>query len=328
MVSTMAHKREAAGTTARGRKAERPTEVPGLGWKDIIVRTFKETKDDYVPMIAASVAFYAMLALFPALIALVTVYGLIADPGQIQSQLASFTSALPPGASTLVTEQIQNATSGAHTGLTAGLILSLLGVLWSASGGVGGLIKGLNIAYDEDETRGFVKRRGLALVLTVGAIVFTILVIVLLAVLPVVLDVVGLGAAARLVIVVARWPVLAVLVMAALAILYAYGPDRDPPRLRWVTPGAVLATGLWLLGSGVFAVYVRSFGKYDQTYGAIGGVVVLLLWLWLSAFVVLFGAELNAEAERQTRQDTTAGPAKPLGERGAYAADTVGESTT
>jgi membrane protein len=261
------------------------------------------------------------------LIALVTIYGLIADPGQIQSQLASFTAALPAGAARLITEQLQSATGGVDSKLTLRLVLSLLGLFWVVSGGVSGLIKGLNIAYDEKETRGFVKLRALALLLTVGTIVFAVLVIALLAVLPAVLDAVGLGATAQLVIVVVRWPLLAVLMMAALAILYSYGPDRGRARLRWVTPGAMVATVLWLLGSGVFAFYVRNFGRYDQTYGAIGGVIVLMLWLWLSAFAVLFGAELNAEAERQTRRDSTRGPAKPLGQRGAYAADTVGEAT-
>ena len=312
----------------RGREAERPTEIPRKGWRDIVVRAYREAGADQLPLMAAGVAFYAMLGLFPGLIALATLYGLVADPGQIQAQLQSFASALPPAASALVIDQLRQAISSAESKLTAGLVLSLLGVLWSASGGVGGLITGINVAYDEDETRGFLARRGLALLLTVGAIVFMILVVALLAVLPVVLDGVGLGSLAQTALAVGRWPLLAALVMAGLAVLYRYAPDRDPARLSWVSPGAVLATVLWLAGSGALVLYVQNFGRYDQIYRAIGGVIVLLLWLFLSAFAVLLGAELNAEAERQTRRDSTVGPAEPLGQRGAYAADTVGESTS
>jgi membrane protein len=324
----MAANRKPPVAADRGRQAQRPTEIPRKGWKDIIVRVYRETKADQVPLMAAGVAFYAMLGLFPGLIALVTLYGLVADPGQIQAQLQSFTSVLPPAASTLITNQLYKASSSAEPRLTVGVVLSLLGVLWSASGGVGGLLAGINVAYDEDEQRGFLARRGIALLLTISAIMFTILVVALLAVVPIVLGVVGLGSLARTVLTVGRWPLLAFLVMAGLGVLYRYAPDREQARFSWVSPGAVVATVLWLAGSGALVVYVSNFGRYDQIYGAIGGVVVLLLWLFLSAFAVLFGAEFNAETERQTCQDSTTGPAEPLGQRGAYAADTVGDSTT
>jgi membrane protein len=314
-----------AGEAGRGRQAEQPTQIPRAGWKDILIRAVKESKADQLALLAAGVAFYAMLALFPTLIALVTIYGLVADPAQIETLLQSYASALPPQAAALLTDQIAT-TTGARRGLTIGLVVSLLGVLWSASGGVNGLITGINLTYDEDETRGFVKRRGVALLLTLSAIVLAVVVIVLLAVVPVVLNVVGLGRVAELAITALRWPLLAVLVMGALAVLYRYAPDRNQARFAWVSPGALVATLLWLAGSATFGVYVRNFGRYDQTYGAIGGVIVLLLWLFVSAFAVLFGAELNAETERQTYRDSTRGPAKPLGQRGAYAADTVGPS--
>ncbi|MGH8885474.1 MAG: YihY/virulence factor BrkB family protein [Egibacteraceae bacterium] len=327
-VSMMAANRESSATADRGREAEQPTEIPPKGWKDIGVRAYRQAKADHVPLIAAGVAFYAMFGLFPGLLALATLYGLVADPGQIQTQLQSFTSALPPAALALITDQLGKAASSAEPRLTVGLVLSLSGVLWSASGGVGGLLMGINVAYDEDETRGFLARRGLALLLTVGAIVFAILVVALLAVLPAVLDSLGLGSLGQTALTVGRWPLLAALVMAGLAVLYRYAPDRDRARFAWVSPGTVVATVLWLAGSGALVLYVRNFGRYDQTYGAIGGVIVLLLWLFLSAFAVLFGAEFNAETERQTRRDSTTGTAKPLGRRGASAADTVGESTT
>ncbi|MGH8908060.1 MAG: YihY/virulence factor BrkB family protein [Egibacteraceae bacterium] len=308
-------------------QAQQPTQIPWAGWRDILSRTLRETRDDQVALLAAGVAFYAMLGLFPSLIALVAVYGLVADPVQIEAQLESFSAALPPAAAALVTDQIAGATSRAGTGLTVGLVLSLAGVLWSASGGVGGLITGINLAYDEDETRGFLKRRGVALLLTISAIVLAIVVIVLLAVVPAVLAVVGLGGVAEAAIALLRWPLLAVLVMGALAVLYRYAPNRSRARFSWVSPGALAATVLWLAGSAAFGVYVANFGDYDRIYGALGGVIVLLLWLFLTAFAVLFGAELNAETERQTYRDSTTGPAKPMGERGAYAADTVADST-
>jgi membrane protein len=326
-VNMTATKSERSSTANRGREAEQPIEIPLKGWRDIVTRACKETKCDQMPLIAAGVAFYAMLGLFPGLIALVTVYGLVADPSQIQAQLQSFTSALPPAAATLITNQLHKAVSIAEHRLTVSLVLSLLGVLWGASGGVNGLITGINVAYDEDETRGFLARRGLAMLLTIGAIVFGVIVVILLAVLPVVLDVVGLGSLVQTALTVGRWPLLAILVMTGLALLYRYAPNRNQARFSWVSPGAVVATLLWLAGSGALVIYVRNFGRYDQIYGAIGGVIVLLLWLFLSAFAVLFGAEFNAETERQTRRDSTVGPAEPLGERGAYAADTVGEST-
>ncbi len=317
----------ATNPDVRGREAGRPTQVPKRGWKDITKRTVGQIKDDHVPLMAAGVAFYAMLAIFPALIALVTVYGLIASPSQITSQLQSFTSGLPQGAATLIEQQIGQAAQGAEGALTVGLVVSLLGVLWSASGGVGGLIKGVNVAYDEDDQRNFFVRRGLALLLTIGGIVFIVVALAIVAVVPAVLSNLGLPQFLQVIIAVLRWPLLALFAMFALAVVYRLGPDRDAPEMRWVSTGAVVATVLWIIGSLAFSFYVRNFGSYDQTYGALGGVIVLLLWLFLSSFIVLLGAEINAESERQTRRDTTRGRSEPLGERGAYAAGTVGESS-
>lgn len=318
--------RQAADEQDRGRHADRPADIPARGWKDVALRVKQEVKQDNVALMAAGVAFFAMLALFPALIALVTVYGLVADPAQVQSQLESLTSGLPEDAAAVLTAPVASAASSGRQSLTLGLAVSLLAVLWSASGGVGGLIKGVNAAYDEVDERNFLVSKGLALLLTLGAIVFVVVAVVVVAVLPAVLDAFGLASLAELAITVLRWPLLAVLVMLGLAVVYRVAPHRDAPKTRWVSRGAVIATVLWLLGSGAFSFYVSNFGSYDQTYGALAGVVVLLLWLFLSSFVVLLGAEINAEAELQTRRDTTRGPARPMGERDAYAADNVGES--
>ncbi len=318
--------RQAADRDDRGRHADRPGDIPARGYKDVALRVKQQVKQDNVALMAAGVAFYAMLALFPTLIALVTVYGLVADPAQVQSQLQSFTSGLPEDAAGVLTAPVASAASSGRQSLTLGLVVSLLAALWSASGGVGGLIKGVNAAYDEVDERNFLVSKGLALLLTLGTIVFVIVAVVVVAVLPAVLGAVGLASVAELAITVLRWPLLAVLVMLALAVVYRVAPHRDAPKARWVSRGAVIATVLWLLGSGAFSLYVSNFGSYNETYGALAGVVVLLLWLFLSSFVVLLGAAINAETELQTRRDTTRGPARPMGERDAYAADNVGES--
>jgi membrane protein len=287
-----------------------------------------EVKEDNVSLLAAGVAFYAMLAIFPAIIALVTVYGMVADPAQVESQVSEFAKSLPSGADQLITEQLRNVVNAGEQALSIGLALSLLAVLWSASGGVQGLVKSLNLVYDERETRGFLKLRGLSLLLTLGAIVVAVVALALITVFPAVIDDLGLGEAGELAASIGRWVILALLVLVALAVLYRYAPDRANPRWRWVSWGAVVALVLWLLGSFGFSWYVDNFGKYNQTYGALAAVIILLLWLYLSSFAVLLGAEFDAEIERQTARDTTTGPERPLGQRGAEAADTLGESSS
>ena len=311
---------------AAGREADRPSEIPPRGWFAVLKRVKAEVKEDNVTLLAAGVAFYAMLAIFPAIIAVVTVYGMVADPAQVQSQVGEFAKSLPSGADQLLTGQLKTVTQAGRQSLSIGLAVSLLAVLWTASGGIQGLVKGLNLVYDEKETRGFLKLRGLSLLLTLGAILMAVVAIALVAVFPAVVDDLKLGQAGQLAASIARWVVLALLVLSAVAVLYRYAPDRANPRWRWVSWGAVVALVLWLLGSIGFSWYVDNFGKYNQTYGALAAVIILLLWLFLSAFVVLLGAEIDAEIERQTVRDTTTGPERPMGQRDAEVADTVGES--
>jgi membrane protein len=311
---------------AAGREAERPSEIPPRGWFAVLKRVKAEVKEDNVTLLAAGVAFYAMLAIFPAIIAVVTVYGMVADPAQVQSQVGEFAKSLPSGADDLLTGQLKSVTQAGRQSLSIGLAVSLLAVLWTASGGVQGLVKGLNLVYDEKETRGSLKLRGLSLLLTLGAILMAVVAIALVAVFPAVIDDLKLGQAGQLAASIARWVVLALLVLSAVAVLYRYAPDRANPRWRWVSWGAVVALVLWLLGSIGFSWYVDNFGKYNQTYGTLAAVIILLLWLFLSAFAVLLGAEIDAEIERQTVRDTTTGPERPMGQRDAEVADTVGES--
>ena len=314
---------EPAATGLPGSDAETPAELGRQGWTMVLKRAWKETKDDNVPLLAAGVAFYAFLALFPGLIAMVTLYGLVADPATVQEQIQGLSDALPPETATLLANQLREITSGDSSSLGIGLVVSLLAALFSASGGVQNMMKAINLAYDEQETRGFVKLRGTALLLTLGAVVFLVVAVGLVAVTPVVLDQLPLGVVGEALGHVARWVALVVFAIVALAVLYRYAPDRDNPKLAWVGIGSIAATLLWVVGSAGFSLYVSNFGKYGKTYGALAGVVVLLLWLFLTSYIVLFGAEVNAEAERQTVKDTTQGPQKPMGERRAVAADSV-----
>ena len=306
-----------------GGEADSPTQIPAQGWKQVLLRTKQQIKEDNIPLLAAGVAFYAFIALFPALIAAVTVYGLVADPGQVEEQIAGFADTLPREAATLLEEQLSNIAGGSANALGWGLLLSLGGALFAASGGMQNLVKAVNIAYDEEETRGFLKLRGLALALTLGAIVFIVVAIGLIAVVPAVLDAAGLGAAGRIAAQVARWAGLVVFVLIALGVIYRFAPDRDDPKLKWVGLGSGVATLLWILGSAAFSLYVSNFGKYGETYGALAGVVILLLWLWLTCLIILVGAEINSETEQQTAKDTTQGPEKPMGERRAVKADSM-----
>ena len=306
-----------------GSHAEKPTEIPRRGWFQVVRRAWKEAKSDQVPLLAAGVAFYSFLALFPAMIAAVMLYGLLRDPDDVRRQVASLSDTLPSDAASLLTGQLEAITTTSSGGLGLGLVISLVLALWSASGGVGNVMTAVNLAYDEEETRGFVKRRALALGLTLAAIVFVVVAGSLVAVAPAVLDnVIGDGPA-RWGLEAARWLGLLVAMAVALAVLYKVAPDRDAPRFRWVSIGSVVATVIWLLASLGFSLYVDNFGSYNKTYGALAGVVVLLLWLWLTMYVVLLGAEINAEAEQQTAEDTTVGPEEPLGQRGAVKADSL-----
>jgi membrane protein len=308
---------------AAGRGAERPSDIPRKGWLAVGKRVVTEIKRDRLSLLAAGVAFKGLLALFPALIAGISIWGLVASPEQMTQQLAGFLDALPEDAAALIEQQMTSVAAGDPGTLSIALALSILIALWSASGGIAGLMEGCNAAYNEVDNRKFPLKRGIALVFTLGAIIFLAVAIALIAVLPVILGELGLGQTGELIVRIGQWPLLALLVIGALATIYKYGPDRDRPKMRWVSWGAGIATLLWLIGSAGFSLYVENFGSYDETYGALGGIIVLMLWLMLSAFAVLLGAEINAELERQTGQDTTVGAPEPIGTRGAVAADTT-----
>jgi membrane protein len=308
----------------RGRAADTPQQIPPQGWKDIAKRTAKEVKQDQVPLLAAGVAFYALLSLFPAIIAGVSIYGLVADPATIRDQIAKLTETLSPETATLVGEQLKQVTSGAGGALGLATVLGILTALWSASSGMKALITGVNLAYDETESRKFVKLRGLALLLTLGAMVLVGVALATIVGYPPIAD--NLPTVLRWLVAILRFVVLGGLLVVGLAVLYRYAPDRDQPKWSWVSWRSGIAALLWVLATVGFSLYANFFGNYNKTYGALAGVIILMFWLFLSALVVLVGAELNTEMELQTAKDTTAGPTKPMGDRDAHAADHVAEA--
>lgn len=288
----------------KGQSADDPRGIPGAGWREILLRVKDSIAEDHVSIVAAGVAFFGLLAIFPAIAALVSIAGLILDPATIQSQLATLSAALPPEAAQIVEDQARDvAGAGSSIGLAAagGILIAI----YSASRGMKSLMEGINIAYGEDEDRGFIAQNVTALALTLFLIVGVVVAFVVVLAAPVVLGWLALSQLADTLISWGRWPFLAVLTVFGLSVVYRYGPSRRDPAWRWVSPGAVLATVVWLVGSVAFSVYVTNFGGYNETYGALGGVIILLLWLWLSGFVVLLGAELNAAVERQTGQGVT-----------------------
>jgi membrane protein len=312
----------------RGRLAKSPTEIPLKGWKDIILRVYRNITEDRIVAIAAGVTFYIILAIFPALAAFVSIYGLFADPNSISTVLESVSSVLPAGVLDILSDEMHRLASQPRGRLGATFLVSLTLSLWSANSGIKALFDALNIVYHEKEKRSFFKLNLVSLTFTVAAMVAGILVLVMVAVVPVVIDRLGayLGLQQETAFLVKglRWPVLLVLISLGIAVLYRYGPSREEAQWRWLSWGSGIASLLWLAASMLFSWYASSFASYDKTYGSLGAVIVFMTWIWISVIVVLLGAELDAEMEHQTARDTTTGRPKPLGDRGAYVADTVG----
>jgi membrane protein len=317
---------EAASQAGRGRHADVPTEIPAKGWKDILWRTYAQIGKDRVLAVAAGVTFYALLALFPAIAALVSIYGLFSEPTTIQQHINTLSGVLPGGATEIIGEQVNRIASQGGGALGFGFIAGLAISLWSANAGMKAIFDALNVVYDEEEKRSFVRLNLQSLTFTLGAILFLIASILGIVVLPILLGYIGLGQSAEWLIRIGRWPVLLLVVIFGLALLYRVGPSRDKPEWKWVTPGGILAAVLWLGGSMLFSWYVANFGSYNETYGSLGAVIGFMTWIWLSTTIFLVGAEINAEMEHQTAKDTTEGAHEPIGSRGAKMADTVGQA--
>ncbi len=272
---------------------------PKASWRTVLICTWKQIRRDNLSGMAAGSAYYALLSIFPALAALVSIYGLVADPYTVQKQIIGLSGVLPQEAVKLVADWLHTLIEGTSDKFSIGLVVGILAAYWSAWSATGTLMTAVNLCYQEEDTRGFFKFTLEALVLSTGLAVVGAVGLGLIAILPVLVSVLPEAKYWSALILLARWPILAVVAMVALAVIYRYAPAQGPKKWQWISWGAALATALWLIGSILFSIYVARLGTYDKTYGSVGAIVVLLFWLYMSAYVVLIGAELNAELERQ-----------------------------
>jgi membrane protein len=308
----------------RGRSAEDPAEIPKAGWKDILIRTWKEFGDDQIAMICAGVTFYTLLAIFPGVAAFVAFYGLLSDVADAQRHLQTLAVILPGGVISLIGDQMIRAAQARADGLSFAALGGLALSIWSANGAMKAAMTGLNVAYDEREKRGFIEKTATSLAFTLGALAFILGVVGVLATQAGLEASQGRGAAIAFAAV--AWPVVLLALVAGIALLYRYGPSRDHVQWRWISWGSAIVALSWVATSFLFSTYVANFGRFDRTYGPLGAVVGFMMWTWISSMVVLLGAELNSEIEHQTAKDTTTGVPRPLGLRGAVMADTIGEA--
>jgi membrane protein len=301
--------------------ADRPSDITDRGWLDIIRRLARSLSSDGMWLRSAGVAYCALFAAIPGVCVPVSIFGLLADPEAVHRPVELLGGLLPATASSFLADQMRSVALTSRTQLGAGLGGAVLSTMWGAWSGASGLIAALNVAYREEETRSFIRRRWHALLIAISGGLFLLLTFALIAIVPLLLDSFSPDQTLRAALGFARWPALAVLGIIALAMLYRFAPSRRPAKWRWVSPGAIVGTALWLLGSTGFSFFVSHVPSYNQTLGVLGTVMLLLTWSYVTAFAVLLGAELNAELERQTSCDTTTGPARRLGQRGAVVAD-------
>jgi membrane protein len=307
----------------RGRAANSPSQFGWKAWKDILVRVFHEASDDDIATVAGGITFYGLLAFFPAISALVSLYALIADPATIRDHLVQLSFLLPPNAFSIVEDQITRVVSQGGGELGFKFALSLVFSLWSANAGMKATIGGLNVAYEEQEKRSFIWTNLTSLALTVAVLAAVLILTGVTAVLPAIFDAQSTPDAAKTGLEIIRWPIMLALLTLALSALYRFAPSRAEPQWRWVTWGSVLASILVVAISLILSWYLTNLADYTKTYGSLGAVIGLMTWIWLTSSAVLLGAELNAEMEHQTARDTTSGTPLPLGVRGAKMADTV-----
>jgi membrane protein len=308
----------------RGRFSANPLKIPWTGWKDILWRTYERTGENRLLAISAGVVFFGLLAVFPAVTVLVSSYGLFANPSTIGDNLQALSLMLPDGSFQIVQDQIARVLAKGNTALGATFLLGLALAIWSANTGVKAVIDALNVVYEEREKRSFIKLNLLSLAFTTAGILALLLMVGAVVALPLVLDHLWLGSESKIIVSLARWPLLLVMLLLALGILYRYGPSRRAARWEWLSVGTLAAALLWIAGSALLSWYLSNFGNYNATYGTLGAAIGLMMWMWMSAIIVLWGAELNSEIEHQTAVDTTVGHPKPLGARGAAMADSLG----
>ena len=315
---------QADSEAGRGREADWPSQIPHKGWKDVLWRVWSEITEDRVTLIAAGAAFYLLLALFPAMAAFVSLYGFFADPASISAQVEFLGGVLPAGGMDLIRDQLESLASQSSGALSWSFVLGLLISFWSANNGVKTLFEALNVAYEEKEKRSFVRLNLAAFTFTLGAMVIAILMIAVVGIIPAVLAVINLGQISEQLIAVGRWLLMLGLIVLGISLLYRYGPSRETAKWRWISWGSGLVTLVWIVASIGFSYYLQNFANYNATYGSLGAVIGFMLWTWISVVILIIGAEINSEMEHQTARDSTTGDPRPMGERGATVADTLG----
>ncbi|USE70261.1 hypothetical protein CTT31_14470 [Pseudoalteromonas maricaloris] len=306
-----------------GFNADRPSDIPALGWWDVSKRLYHSLSQDNLSLVAAGVAFYALLAIFPALAAVVSIYAYFSSPTEMVDQLLPLIELLPPSSQEIMLQQLKALTQKSQTSLSLGAIFTLFLTIWSSSKGCQALITACNITYHEHNKRQFLQALVVRFLFSVGAIFVAIVALSIIGILPIVLNLVGFTTALDSIIQLITWSILAALFHFSLAFVYRYAPHRRAAKWRWITLGSFTATGLWILASLGFSYYVAQFASYNETYGSLGGVVIMMMWLYLSAYIIIFGAALNASTELQTLKDSTVGPEKVRGQRGAFVADNL-----
>lgn len=325
VVSAARATEEKRSADPHGREAGSPTDIPPRGWWDIAKRVYSEISDDRLLAVAAGVTFYALLAIFPAIAAFVSLYGLVADRATLAEHLNALSGVVPAGGVEIIGEQLARLTSQQQGKLGLAFGIGLVAALWSANAGVKAMFDAMNVIYDETEKRGFIALNALSLTFTFGAILFLVLGLSSIAVVPVILNYLGLQNETQTLFAAFRWPILLVIATFALSVLYRYGPSRSHAKWRWLTVGSVTASILWIAASLLFSWYVANFGSYNETYGSLGAAIGFMMWIWISTAIILIGAEISAETEHQTAEDSTTGMPRPLGQRGATMADTIGK---
>ena len=305
-----------------GRDASHPFAIPWRGWWDILRRVQKEIANDALQLLSAGIAFYFFLSVFPILAAIISIYGLFVTPAGAETQIEELGKLLPDQSQEVISEITGNVTSKSAATLSWGLVFTILLSLWSANKGTRALVRGLNVAYGEKESRNYFQQTAITLAVTLSAFVAGIILLALVAGVPAFAKYYQFPAALDIAVVWGRWPVMALFIGFIFAALYRWAPNRSTPRWQWISPGSMFGVTFWLLGSAAFSYYVDNFDM-GKTYGSFAAVVSLLLWFFLTGFVILIGAEINCETERQTTKDTTTGSSQPIGERGSAAADEV-----
>jgi membrane protein len=292
------------GRTRGERAIEHPT---WRDWKEIAKRVYKALSDDRLLAVAAGIVFYGLLAFFPAITALVSFYGLLADPATIREHLSLLAGMLPAGGFEIMRDQVDRILAKGGGQLSFAFVFGTSLAIWSANAGMKAMMDALNVIYNVPETRSFIRLNAVSLALTVGAIVMLLLAIGFVVVFPLLMSFLGLGRWSEALASLLRWPILFFGVLLALSVLYRYGPSPHGARWRWITPGSAFSTVLWIVGSAALSYYLANFGNYDATYGSLGAAIGLMMWMWMSSIVVLLGAQLNQTLDTWNDQ-----PEKPM----------------